>query len=73
MKSMEIAGVAGVIVIAVLVNGLIAKVEDESPGGIENPNGRWREVCSKPKAYQVVIWFFGVLVVFWLLYLWATK
>lgn len=70
---MEIIGIVAVIVVATLINGLVAKVEDESPGGFENSDGSWRKALSKPRVHQVLIWLAGALVVGWLAYLWATK
>lgn len=70
---MEIIGIATVIVVAILINGFVAKVEDESPGGFGDSDGSWRKALLKPRLHQVLIWLAGGLVVVWLVYLWATK
>ncbi len=70
---MELVGVIAVIAIAVLLNGLIAKVEDDSPGGSNNPDGNWPETFRKPKIHQIVIWALGLSVAAWLIYMFATK
>ncbi|MAX56816.1 MAG: hypothetical protein CL537_15105 [Alcanivoracaceae bacterium] len=70
---MEVIGIVAVIVVAIFINGLVAKVEDGSPGGVENREGSWKKSLLKPKAHQVVIWLAGMLVIVWLAYLWDTK
>lgn len=70
---MELVGVIAVIAIAVLLNGLIARVEDDSPGGINNPDGSWLETFRKPRLHQIVIWALGFSVAGWLIYMFATK
>ena len=36
---MEFLGLAVIILAVFLINGVIAKIEDNSPGGFENPDG----------------------------------
>jgi len=70
---MELVGVIAVIVLAVFVNGLVAKVEDDSPGGLNNADGKWGETLRKPTFLQRIVWASGVLVTLWLIMMWATR
>lgn len=71
-RAVEVIGIV-VVAVAILINGLVAKVEDESPGGFGNSDESWRNALLKPKAHQVLIWLAGALVVGWLVYLSITK
>ena len=65
-----------VVVIAVLtiwVNGVIASVEDNSPGGFNNPDGEWRDAILHPKRHQLIIWCLGGLTMAWLVFMWVTN
>lgn len=70
---MEWIGIAAVIVVAILLNGFIAAVEDDSPEGFNNPDGKWLDVISKPKLHQIIIWIIGALVIAWLIFMFITK
>lgn len=70
---MEWIGIAVVIVIAILLNGFIANVEDESPGGFNNPDGKWIDRLKKPKLHQIIVWAIGALVIAWLILMYTTK
>ncbi len=39
--------------LAILANGLIVQVEDNSPGGLNNPDGKWIDVLKSPKPHRV--------------------
>ena len=69
----EWIGIAVVIVLAILLNGFIASVEDESPGGFNNPDGKWIDTLRKPKPHQIIIWATGALVIGWLIFMYITK
>ena len=62
-----------VVLVAMIANGFIANVEDNSPGGFNNPKGKWLNVIRKPKRHQVIIWLLGLCVIIWLIYLFITK
>jgi hypothetical protein len=62
-----------VVLLAILANGFIAKVEDNSPGGFNNPDGKWLNVIRQPKTHQVIIWLLGFCAIIWLIYLFITK
>jgi hypothetical protein len=70
---MEWIGIAVVIVVVILLNGFIAEVEDDSPGGFNNPDGKWIDVIKKPKLHQIIIWAIGALVIAWLIFMFITK
>ena len=71
---MWIIGVIIVFVIMFLLGGAItAEAEDNSPGGINNPNGKWIDVFKKPKLHQIVIWVIGFMTLVWLAYMYFTK
>lgn len=70
---MEWIGIAVVIVLVILLNGFITGVEDESPGGFNNPDGKWIDILKKPKSHQIIIWAIGALVVTWLTFMYISK
>jgi len=70
---MELIGIIIVILVAVFLNGTIAKIEDSSPGGFNNPNGKWSDAIRHPKRVQVAIWIAGGLTVGLLILLWLTN
>lgn len=49
----------GFIVIIVLF-AISPEIEDDSPGGFLNPDGKWRDVFKKPTKIQVFIWVFAI-------------
>ncbi|POP50992.1 hypothetical protein [Zhongshania marina] len=74
MKFIGIAIVVIVVaVVAILVNGAIANVEDSSPGGFDNPDGKWSDAIRHPKRHQVIIWCLGGLTIAWLVYMWVSN
>ena len=70
---MEWIGIIFVLILAMLLNGFIAEVEDNSPGGFNNPDGNWIDVFKKPKLHQVIIWIVTVLVLLSLFLMYITK
>jgi hypothetical protein len=66
---MEILGIAIIVLVAFLINGAISKVEDDSPGGFENPDGKWIDSIRNPTKTQVVVWCSGLITVGWLIYM----
>jgi hypothetical protein len=70
---MEWFGIAVVIVVVMLLNGFIAGVEDDSPGGFNNPDGKWMDTLKEPKLHQIIIWAIGALVIAWLIFMFITK
>ena len=65
---MEFLGLAVIILAVFLINGVIAKIEDNSPGGFENPDGNWNESIRKPTKAQVIVWCCGIITVTCLAY-----
>jgi hypothetical protein len=61
-------------IVAMLINGFVATIEDELPDGFNNPDG---EVIAKQTklvvAVRVVIWFSFTLIVLSIIYLWFKK
>ena len=70
---MKILGLAIIVLVALLINGAIAKVEDDSPKGFENPDEKWINSIRSPTKTQVIVWFCGLITVMWLTYMWFTK
>lgn len=70
---MEWIGIAVVIVLAILLNGFITNIEDNSPGGFNNPDGKWIDTLKSPRLYQIIIWAIGALVIAWLAFMLITK
>lgn len=56
------------ILLVLFLNGIIVEVEDDSPGGFNNPDGSWLEALRHPKKHQIVIWTTGLLAIGWLIY-----
>ncbi len=54
---MTLVFIAFMVLIAIL-----PAIEDDSPGGFNNPDGKWIDHFKNPKPYQVVLWFIGVLI-----------
>jgi hypothetical protein len=57
-----------VVLLSMLAIGFIADVEDNSPGGFNNPEGKWLDSIKKPKPHQVIIWLLGLCVTIWIIY-----
>jgi hypothetical protein len=70
---MEILGLAIIGLVAFLINGAIAKTEDDSPGGFENPDGKWIDLIRNPTKIQVLVWCCGLISVGWLIYIWFAR
>jgi hypothetical protein len=70
---LEVVGIIAVVILAIFVNGIIAKVEDESPGGFDNPKANWKDAFLKPRPHQLFIWAMGFVVIAWLIWVWATS
>lgn len=61
---MEILGIITVILIAMFINGVIAEVEDNSPGGGFNNSGdKWKDSFKNPTKLQVFVWSLGILAI----------
>ena len=65
---MEILGIIVIILLAMFINGLIAEVEDSSPGGFNNPDGKWIDTFKNPTRLQLLVWFLGFLTIGILIY-----
>jgi len=57
-----------VVLLAMFINGVIAEVEDNSPGGFNNPDGKWIDSFKNPTKLQLFVWSLGVLTVGVLIY-----
>ena len=67
--------IIGVVIVlfAMIANGYMAEVEDNSPGGFNNPDGKWIDVIKKPKPHQIIIWLLGLCTILWLIYMYITR
>lgn len=70
---MEIIGVIIIVILAIFLNGLIAEVEDDSPGGFNIPDGKWTDSFKNPTKLQIFIWFLGLLIVGVIIYATISK
>ncbi len=70
---MEIVGIIIVVLAAMFLNGIIAEIEDSSPGGFNNPDGKWTDVIKHPKRIQMAVWIAGALTVGFLLFLFVAN
>jgi len=66
---MELVGIVIVVLVAVFLNGIIAEIEDNSPGGFNNPDGKWIDFIKHPSRVQVAIWIAGALTIGFLIFL----
>ena len=60
---MEILAIIAIVLLAVFLNGLITEAEDNSPGGFNNPDGKWIDSFKKPTKIQIFIWLLGLLII----------
>ena len=61
-------------IVAMLINGFIATIEDELPGGFNNPDGELSVKQSKfVAAIRILIWAAFTLMVLSFIYLWLNK
>ena len=70
---MEIVGIIVVVLAAIFLNGIIGDIEDSSPGGFNNPDGKWSDTIKHPTRIQLAIWIAGALAVGFLLLLFFSS
>jgi len=63
-----------IFIVAMLINGFIATIEDELPGGFNNPDGEASVKQSKfVLTIRILIWVTFTLIVLSFIYLWLNK
>ena len=61
-------------IVAILINSFIATVEDELPGGFNNPDGEFIVKQSKfVVAIRILIWVVFTVIILSFIYLWLNK
>lgn len=64
---MEVIGIVVILILTILLNGVIAEVEDNSPRGMNNPDGKWIDTIKSPTKVQLAVWLSGTLTLIWLI------
>jgi len=61
-------------IVAMLINGFVATIEDELPGGFNNPDSEVKVKQTKlVVAARIFIWLSFTLIVLSIIYLWLNK